>query len=246
MGINSVQCRDGGLVEMKHVFHIENCVKVFRACWGRLKMLLEKKNATQASFVRWIVHTSKLAQRRAASIKTLSNGGMLPVPGAVSRTWSQSSSVQTLVVSEKRKRPPAVTGATLSTSAQPLSPSKKKTKRPPGSPTNLASRAKKSPPTEKAARARKHSVPQNGYARPNQAAASQGASHPPSETGVATRTRSHSFSEDDYISEAKKAVHKIHNGRSGDETKASKGVKALTQRGRKRARSKSKRKGISE
>eukprot|EP00980_Cylindrotheca_fusiformis_P021649 scaffold8505_cov130-Cylindrotheca_fusiformis.AAC.15 len=89
MRVHSVQCQDGGLVEMNHVFQIEHCVTVFKACWFRMKKLVERNVAKPSSFIRWIVHAKKLAERRMASIRTIS-GGLLSRP-----SWHFAASLAT-------------------------------------------------------------------------------------------------------------------------------------------------------
>lgn len=70
MRVCSVNCQDGGVVEINQVFQMENCVAVFGECWWTLMKALA--NPTTTSLLRLIVDARRLRLRREASNSMIS------------------------------------------------------------------------------------------------------------------------------------------------------------------------------
>jgi hypothetical protein len=60
--IDEVRCKDGGSADIGAVFQIDNCIKVFEACWWQLKTLLETK--TRSSMLRTVIDANSLRRKR--------------------------------------------------------------------------------------------------------------------------------------------------------------------------------------
>ena len=59
-----IKSRDGGEAELSGVFQIENCVKVFQACWLRLRAKLKQKVNPSHSMLRFLVDAGALQRKR--------------------------------------------------------------------------------------------------------------------------------------------------------------------------------------
>jgi hypothetical protein len=59
-----IECRDGGSADMGGVYQIENCVKVFHACWQRLRTKLKQSPNPKHSMLRYVVDANELQVRR--------------------------------------------------------------------------------------------------------------------------------------------------------------------------------------
>ena len=59
-----IESEDGGSADMGGVYQVENCVKVFQACWQRLRTRMNQKTNPSHSLLMHIVDARKLEMKR--------------------------------------------------------------------------------------------------------------------------------------------------------------------------------------